>query len=344
MIWFDLDNSPHVPLFRPVFAELQKRRLPYLVTARDFAQTKDLLRYWNIDHRMLGVHGGKSRIRKIINLVHRSNTLVKEVRRKNIKLAVSHGSRTQVVAAKRLRIPSLLMIDYEYTETRIFNLFASWLLVPSLIPEPRLARAGFNLQKVIRYSGFKEEIYLRDFVPDPTFRRQIGLADDQILVTIRPPSTTSNYHEEKSSQLFQRCLECFSADPRVICLVLSRTEAELKLIPSTLRAKENILILQQPVDGLQLLWHSDLVISGGGTVNREAALLGVPTYSIFAGPRPYLDEYLESAGRLRFLENFGDIDKMQLEKRRIDLHYQPTNPQLASSVTDTIVGLSGRGD
>jgi predicted glycosyltransferase len=342
MIWFDLDNSPHVPLFRPILCELKKRNVDYFVTARDFAQTKDLLRYWNIEHILVGVHGGRNKVGKIVNLLQRSNRLTKEIRGKEITLAVSHGSRTQLVAAKGMGIPSILMVDYEYTERKIFNFLASWLLVPSLIPEQRLAAAGFNLRKVVRYTGFKEEIYLKDFVPDLAFRKQIGLSDDQVLVTLRPPSTTSNYHEGKSERLFQQCLEHFSTDSGTVCLVMNRTDAELDLIPASLRKKENISILSKPVDGLQLLWHSDIVVSGGGTVNREAALLGIPTYSIFTGRRPYLDEYLQEIGKLKFLESSVDINSVEVHRRNIGYHYQASNPELVFRITDLLLELGER--
>lgn len=343
MFWFDLDNSPHVPLFRPIFAELQKRNKAYFITARDFAQTKDLLALWNIPHALLGKHGGKSKLCKIVNLFQRARALTRVVQGKPVNLAVSHGSRTQLVAAKRLGIPAVLMLDYEYTEARIFNTLATYLLMPAFIPERRLSEAGFKLQKVVRYTGFKEEIYMRDFVPDVGFRKSLQIDPGTILITLRPPSMLGNYHDEKSETLFRACLDCFSAHENTHCLIVNRTNAERKLLNSGLLEKKNISFLSRPVDGLQLLWASDIVVSGGGTMNREAALLGVPTYSIFTGRRPYLDEYLHERGRLTFIDDLRKIESIPLAKRTANGSFQPANRQLPAQITDLILDLKQKG-
>lgn len=343
MIWFDLDNSPHVPLFRPIFAELSRRRQAHFITARDFAQTKDLLALWNIPHTMLGRHGGKSKIGKLVNLLQRGRELARLVRGQAVTLAVSHGSRTQLVAAASLGIPAVLMLDYEYTETRIFNTLATYLLMPAAIPDQRLAQAGFKLSKVIRYAGFKEEVYLRDFTPDPAFRPALGLAPQEILVTLRPPSIVGNYHNDKSEALFRACLEFFSAQQNVQCVIVNRTAAERRLLPAAIRRRSNLRVLERAVDGLQLLWASDVVVSGGGTMNREAALLGVPTYSIFTGRRPYLDEYLQEAGRMTFIEQARQIDSIPLQPRDRTAAFTPGNPNLPAEITEVILNLRRRG-
>lgn len=339
-IWFDLDNSPHVPLFRPILAELRERGETVFVTAREFAQTKDLLSFWGIEHTMVGAHGGKSKVRKVLNLLERSSALMRAVPKRGISLAVSHGSRAQLVAAKRMLIPSILMLDYEYTENRIFNLLARHLLVPAAIPDKRLVEAGFRMKKVIRYEGFKEEIYLKDFVPDPGFRKVIGVENERILVTIRPPSMTGNYHEVRSEGLYRQALRHCAAHPNVHCLIVNRTPAELAIIPDELRRDGRVTLLSKPVDGLQLLWHSDVVISGGGTMNREAALLGVPTFSIFTGRRPYLDEHLQSQGRLTFIETTEQVGSIPFSKRVIPTQYVASNKGLAATLTELLVSLS----
>jgi len=339
MIWFDLDNSPHVPLFRPIFAELRRRQQEHFITARDFAQTKDLLSLWQIPHTLVGRHGGKGKSSKIVNLLQRSGELTRLMRGQAIQLAVSHGSRTQLVAAARLGIPTLLMLDYEYTEARIFNALATHLLMPAAIPDRRLAQAGFKLHKVIRYRGFKEEIYLHDFTPEPAFRQKLGIDPQMVLVTLRPPSTVGNYHDDKSEKLFRTALEVFSRHAEVQCLVVNRTMAEQRLLGEAWRRRPNIRVLDQAVDGLQLLWASDVVVSGGGTMNREAALLGVPTYSIFTGRRPYLDEYLQEQGRLTFIEKAGEIANIPLQRRNRSAAFTPGNPDLPAEITEMILSL-----
>ncbi len=341
MIWFDLDNSPHVPLFRPIFAELGKRREDYFVTARAHAQTEELLQLWSIPHRSVGRHGGKSVWRKLWTLGERSAALLWCVRGMKFSLAVSHGSRSHLLAARLQGVPYLCMSDYEFAEHRFINLLATHILMPVYIPRERLVQAGFNLGKLIQYSGFKEQIYLKDFHPSPAFRKSIGVDESSILITVRPPSITANYHDPRSEVLFRRCLAHFLRHKDAICLVVNRTEAERRLVNGQ-EANPNLKILDKAVDGLQLLWHSDLVVSGGGTMNREAALLGVPTYSIFTGRRPAMDEYLQQQGRLTFIEEVRQAEEIPVQKRAIPAGYAPTNVGLAAWVTELILDLQDR--
>jgi uncharacterized protein len=335
MIWFDLDNSPHVPIFRLILQELQKKDQKFIITARDFAQTIGLLNFWGIDHIAVGRHGGKNKLNKVINLFHRSKQLRDIVKSKNITLAVSHGSRTQVLTSFSMGIDSIVMLDYEYTESRIFNTCATYLLIPSLIPDQRLREAGFNMKKVIRYHGFKEELYLNDFIPNPGFRKTLGISDESILVTLRPPSTVGNYHDNRSETYFKECIKYFSNKKNVICLIINRLTDDKNLLLSQSENKSNIKFLDKAVDGLQLIWNSDIVVSGGGTMNRESALLNVPTYSIFTGRRPYLDEYLQERKKLTFINKIEDIENIPVKKRNISVN----EISFGNKVVDEVAGL-----
>jgi len=337
--WFDLDNSPHVPLFRPIFAELEKRDEDYLVTAREFAQTKDLLELYKIDYKLIGKHGGKNKLSKVINLFIRANQLKKAVSKNNIDLAVSHGSRTQLVACKRLNISSILMADYEFTESKIFNALASHLLIPKFIPDDRLVAQGFNLKKVIRYNCFKEELYLSGFQADPNFYQQLEIEQDNILVVIRPPSMVGNYHDKRSENLLITAIKHLSKFDKVIILIVNRTDTEKRYIESNIKIGGNVRFLNKAVDGLQLLNTADMTISGGGTMNRESALLGTKTYSIFTGRSPYLDEYLQKLGRLKFFTSESEIKSIipaKVKEREILLHMD--NPQ--EEITDLLLDLA----
>lgn len=337
--WFDLDNSPHVPLFRPVFNELQKRNIDYLVTAREFAQTRDLLELYNINYNLVGKHGGKNKLAKIVNLFIRANQLKKFVSKTKIDLAVSHGSRTQLVACKRLNIPSVLMADYEYTESKIFNTLADYLVIPKFIPDEHLASQGFNLKKIIRYNCFKEELYLTDFQADPNFRKQLNIESDNILVVIRPPSMVGNYHDNRSENLLITAIKHLGEFDKVIILIVNRTDIEKHFIESNVKIGGNVRFLEKAVDGLQLLNAADITISGGGTMNRESALLGTKTYSIFTGRRPYLDEYLQEQGRMKFISTIKEIKSIipqKISNRKILLH--TTNPK--QEITDLLIDLA----
>jgi len=183
-------------------------------------------------------------------------------------------------------------------------------------------------------------VYLQDFVPQADFRRRLDVDEQTILVTIRPPSVVGNYHDRRSEELFQLCLDYAASDGNTICLIVNRGRAEEVLVPQHLRTRRNVRFLQKPVDGLQLLWHSDVVISGGGTMNREASLLGVPVYSIFTGRRPYLDESLAEQGRLRFIDGAEQVKTIPLVWRAKSQYSASTNHNLAREIADIIIDLS----
>jgi len=338
-IWFDLDNLPHVSLFRPIFKELEKRKVKYIVTARDFNNTLEQLKYWNIKHTAIGIHGGKNKLKKIINLLERSYQLQKYFKNiNNIGLAVSHGSRTQILAAKKMGIKSIVMMDYEYTETKIFNYFSTYMLIPKYIPDSRLTSVGLNLQKIIRYNGFKEQIYLNNFKPDKNFREQINISDESILVVIRPPAFAGNYHDPKSEELLISGLNYFSNNDNTICLILSRTSDDKDFILSKITTSNKIRFLDKQVDGLQLLYSADITVSGGGTMNRESALLGTQTYSIFTGKRPYLDEYLEKQGKLTFINQPDDFYNIHIKRDMGKKFFKNSvRSNLAKEIVDIII-------
>lgn len=343
MLWFDLDNSPHVPLFNPILLELSKRQIDYLVTARDFAQTRELLQLCNIDYTLIGGHGGKNKVKKIANLFYRAHQLKKVIKEKHISLSISHGSRTQLVATKMKAIKSLLMFDYEYTESKIFNMLSTFMLAPKFIPEKRLIEAGFNTKKLIRYNGFKEELYLSQFKPITNFRKQIDVEEDQLLVVLRPPSMVGNYHDSKSEKLLIGVINHFLSDKSVAILVVNRTKTEKDFLLHHFKISERLRFLSKAIDGLQLLFASDYTISGGGTMNRESALLGTKTYSIFSGRRPYLDEYLQDLNRLTFIESTADIKRIEI-RRHIKSDILLHSNALVDEVTDIIIDLSKKSN
>lgn len=334
-LWIDLDNAPHVPLFRPLIEVWKKRGVNLLVTARDFHGTLELCRMWGIDHVAVGKHGGAGKFGKLANLFERAAQLSRVSKPFKPDLAVSHGSRTQIVAAKVMGVPSVVMMDYEFTEAFFFKRFTRTILMPAAIPEERLAACGFPMGKVTRYNGFKEELYLPAFKPDPGFRTSVGVPADKTLLTIRPSAMMANYHNPLSEQIVLSLLERALANPDVVPLVVSRTKADRALIVE--RFGDRVRFLEKAVDGLQLIWASDVFVSGGGTMNREAALLGVPAYSIFTGRKPYLDEYLAKQGRLTFVDSLEKVGGIELRKRVIPAE----GPLVRQGLAEEVAGMIG---
>jgi len=336
-IWIDLDNSPHVPMFRPVIEEFKRRGVEYVITARDYAQTASLLEFWEIPHSLIGRHGGKNKIKKVFNLFERSGQLWKYIRNESVDLALSHGSRTQLVTSRFMGIESVLMMDYEYTEAKIFNLCSDHILIPEYIPDSRLESVNIDLKKVVRYPGFKEELYLNDFKPQPGYREKLGIGDDRILVTVRPPAMEGNYHDSLSERIILEILGKLTAVEGTYPLIVGRTKKDRDFLEEHFGGM--IHFLEEAVDGLQLIWSSDIFISGGGSMNREAALLGIPTYSIFTGRKPYLDEHLAREGRLTFIDTLEKTDLLDIRKRDIQGSFTGSNAGLVGKVVDIILSI-----
>ena len=315
-IWVDLDNSPHVPFFAPIIEKLEESGDSVLITARDCFQVCDLADLLHLNYRRVGRHYGKHKSWKLIGLCWRALQLLPHVLRYKPQLALSHGSRSQLIVANLLRIPSITVADYEYSTIWMW-VRPTWVITPEIIPSEKM---HFHQHRVLKYPGIKEDVYVPRFKPDSAILASLGLEKaNDLIVLIRPPATEAHYHRPESDELFALVLNFLGSKPDIKMVLLPRNEHQAAAIRSkwgTLFASGRALIPSQVTDGLNLIWHSDLVISGGGTMNREAAALGVPVYSIFRGEIGAVDRYLVSVGRLILIERPQDVvDKLVLAKR-----------------------------
>lgn len=312
-LWIDLDNSPHVPLFAPLIRHLREEGWRVFITARDFAQTLDLVAQIGLDAVPVGVHAGKSKIRKVANLPVRAVQLMRVVRSFRPHASLSHGSRTQALASRLLGIPQIVMFDYEWTELRILSKLATRLLCPRALTADRLIQIGAPIEKVSWYDGFKEDLYLGEFRSDPGFRASIGVGEGAKLVTIRPPGMIGNYHDARSEDLCAAAIRHVVSMPGTVAVILPKTRLEREFIDAVTPkgGPGRFIIPERALPGLQLLHASDGAISGGGTMNRESALLGTTTWSIFTGRRAMVDEELVRRGLLRFATSVHDVHAME---------------------------------
>ncbi len=332
-IWVDLDNSPHVPFFRPIIEELRARDYEMLITARDAYQVRELLEFYGVSGKIVGKHHGKHKVWKALGTCWRAFELSRIIRKEKPDLAINHGSRGCLLACALLGIPSVTLLDYEFT-TKVPTIKPTWLMAPTVLPDDQLPMGS----KVLKYPGIKEDVYLPGFHPDPSLRKRLGIAPDDLLVTVRPPATEAHYHNPESEPLLAEALKIFVANKNTQILLLPRNkrqEAELRSGWSESIATGKILIPQHVEDGLNLIWNSDLVISGGGTMNREAAAMGVPVYSIFRGKIGAVDRYLADAGRLVMLETIDDVRTKVKAVRREKLKRQLVGS--GSQALETIV-------
>src|SRR5580658_3073441 len=314
-VWIDLDNSPHVPFFVPIIEDLEKRGYSILLTARHAAQVDELLDFYHLDGRRVGSSYGKRTLAKVAGTVVRACRLLPMVFKEKPLFALSHGSRAQLVVASLLRLPCIVMTDYEFANQSMVRMSSSWALVPDVIPTDSLHMAR---ERVLHYPGIKEDVYVPRFRPDPAVRKQLGLEDSDLVVTVRPPASEAHYHNVEGDALFRAVIAFLRVHPETKIVLLPRSDKQAALAHQTwpdLLSSGKMTIPPHVVDGLNLIWHSDLVISGGGTMNREAAALNVPVYSIFRGKIGAVDRYLVDQRRLVLIENEKDIAKIGVVRR-----------------------------
>lgn len=335
-IWVDITNSPHVVIFRPLIDRMRARGHEVVVTARDFAQTIGMLDRFEIPHITVGAHGGGSRVGKARAMGHRSLALARFARRGGFDVAVAHGSTDQPIAARLARIPQVTMFDYEHAATMHHwnGRLASRVLVPRAIPESALARYGIRSPKLLRYPGLKEEYYLADHAIDDGVIDELALDRTRLIAVLRPPPEVTLYHRGASTELFTATLaRLLDAAPHVQTVVLPRTgEQRAALVGS------RAIVPVRPVDGPSLVAAADFVVSAGGTMNREAAALGVPAYTPFAGRLGAVDRALIDDGRLRRLTDPGDIELVRRPTgERPPLRDPELLIDLILSVRDTLI-------
>jgi uncharacterized protein len=304
----------HVLVFRPVIERLRRRGHEVEVTARDYSQTVELLRMHSIDATVFGRHGGASRPRKALALAQRTFAMRRFGRGRDFDLAIAHGSNDLAIAAAMLRIPAANTFDYEFAvaQHNVGCRLARRVLVPDRIPAERLRRYGVGPRKLVQYPGLKEEYYLADFEPDPRVLEDLGVDRDRIVVVFRPPPEVALYHRAENP-LFPRVLERVGTDPGVHAVVIARTDEQRDHVRGL--GFPSLIVPDHAVDAQSLIALADLVISAGGTMNREAVALGTPVYTSYRGRMGGVDEALIREGRLRPLT---DADSIELRKRPSD--------------------------
>ena len=304
-IWVDLTNSPHVLVMRPLIERMREAGHEVTVTARDFAQTVQLLERFGMDHEVIGRHRGERRSSKAVGLASRSLALARWARGRRFDLAMGHGSNDVSVAARLLRVPSATAFDYEWAAAQhhVNCRLVQAVVVPEAIPPERLDRYGAR-GKLRRYPGLKEEYYLADFEPDRSVLHELELHDREPIAVVRTPPEVSLYHRFESS-LFRQVLDRLRGAQTV---VLPRTQRQR----DELARRGGFVVPERAIDAQSLIAFADLVISAGGTMNREAVALGTPVWTTFEGRLGAVDEALLADGRLRRL---ASADQVVLERR-----------------------------
>ncbi|HEY3375696.1 MAG TPA: DUF354 domain-containing protein [Candidatus Aquicultor sp.] len=312
-IWIDITNTPHVLIFRPLIKELQAQGHEVLVTAREFAQTSQLLDRFGIKHTLIGKHQGKEVYRKIYGLASRTSRLIGYAAGKRFNLSIGHGSNDCALASFFLRIPHVTMFDYEFAKAmHSINLrVATKVLIPDMIPSEPLYEYGGTDAKIDKYPGLKEEYYLADFSPDESVVDEIGLDIGKIVIVMRTPPDVALYHRFHNP-IFMDVLRKFAARDDIQVVLLPRTPEQRDEVLSF--GFSNVFIPAKAVDAQSLIYYSDLVISAGGTMNREAVALNTPVYTLFSGRMGAIDTKLIAQGKMMKLT---DPDHIEIKKKAV---------------------------
>ncbi|MDQ3952280.1 MAG: DUF354 domain-containing protein [Actinomycetota bacterium] len=292
-IWIDIANAPHAPFFAPISDELERRGHRVIVTAWDRGQARALAEETWPGAILVGSGYERGVFEKGLSIWRRARALARRVRHERPDLALGHGSYAQVMSARMIRCRATTMLDYEHQPANHLSMrLAHRVVMPRAIPLSAVRRMGATARKTVWYDGFKEDVTLSRFRPDPRFRETLGVAGDDVLVTVRPPAEGALYHRE-SNPIFRDLLARLVATGAVV-LVTPRTTGQ----GDALGTVEGVRILREAVSGADLLWASDLVVGAGGTMTREAAILGVPSVSIFSQELGAVDRALVAEGRL----------------------------------------------
>jgi uncharacterized protein len=331
-------------VLRPIIEGLEARGHQVSVTTRRYGQTEGVLDLLGIPYASFGRHADSGTGAKAGAVAARSARLLRWARGRSFDVALAHGSVDLAVVGTLLRIPQVQMQDYEHAglQRKLAWRAARLVIVPDAIPMDRLQAAGARPGKLLRYPGLKEDYYLADLVPDPSVIAALGLdalgirperaADERVLVVVRPPPESSAYHAD--NPLYERVLDRLLDAPATVVVLIPRTERQRR--SALARDAERLIVPGSAVDAQSLIAFSDLVVSAGGTMNREAVALGVPVYTIFSGRMGAVDGRLIAAGRLRELRDPGS-----LELRKREAEPGPADPRDPSPLVDGVIAAVG---
>jgi len=331
--WFDLENAPDVLFFEPIYKKLKNKNHEVYVTCRDYARVPELAKIYGMEAQTVGVYGGKAMIMKYLVGVSRSLKLGAYSLRKKIDLAVGFGSRPLALTCKMLGIRNASVIDYEHVAVTELNKFCDFVYVPDLVSLECFIDKGLKKKKLRTFPGLKEDVYVSSY---KNSGKELYRRADKINVLIRPSASTAHYHNQKSEIILKGILGRIMANKDVNAVLLERRRSDVYKV----YMDRNIKVLEKPAKGLDLIQESDVVISGGGTMVREAAVMGVPSYSIFTGELGVLDKKLAEEGRVHLIREPEDIGKIRFEKIKSHKLSQRADPHTLEFFVNEFVKLA----
>ena len=338
-VWIDLANSPHVATFEPVVARLRRDGAGVVLTVRDHAQTLELARRSFGDVTPVRGESPAGWAAKGLEIVRRAERLRRFALETEPDVALSHGSYAQLLAALAARVPGVTMMDYEHQPANHLSFrLARRVIVPEIFPSEQLRRSGGRPRKIVRYAGFKEELYLDRFVPDPAVLDELGLDRARVIAVLRPPPEGALYHRMTNDR-FEELLAQAVGQPDLQIVLLPRVREQAERY----RGRDGVVVPERPVDGRSLLAFADLTIGAGGTMNRESALLGTPTYTVFRGELAAVDAELMRLGLLHDLRAPSTLPVFAKKPLRDAAKAADHGEVILGVVLETVEEVAGKG-
>lgn len=273
-VWFDVMNTPQVHFLLSIKTMFQEDT-EFLFTAREFSETAKLLEK-NLDESFetIGSHHGKKYIDKIAGTFHRFLQI--HSKKLDYDLSISNGSENAIWSSFLRGKQSIAFGDNDTARQWTYSKFCDFSFFPNAISRPLLNKQGLKDKKLYLYDGYKEDIYLRNYKPDLDFKSTLPFDN---YVVVRPENIMANYIRNGEVQSIAPELLKMLSERGFNILYMPRYDfdkAYAKGIP-------NIYIPENPINGLDACYFSQAVLTGAGTFAREAACLGVPSVSFFAG-------------------------------------------------------------
>jgi predicted glycosyltransferase len=342
-VWLDIDNPPQTRYFIPLAHWFERKGCETLITARASESTLAILESEGVPFHQIGTSFGKGSFRKVRGLVGRTRMLRSFIMRgeRNVDLVIA-GSRSSTLAAKRLGVPSFVIVDYEHVNLLIYRLAGSFVLHPDVIGGATLAARGLGQKRLMPFYGLKEDFTFAevDLARVAPYRFPESNGSD-VRVLVRPPAEESHYYRPESLELTIALLR-YLAERKVEVVFVPRYERQVRYLDDIRTWAKSPIVLEKPVPFVALLKAVDVVVSAGGTMLREAAFLGIPAYSVFRSRIGAVDRYLASIGRLGLLTSPGDFSDLQL-RRRTSITPLRQDQRIIEQVTEMILERAGSG-
>jgi predicted glycosyltransferase len=343
-VWIDIENPPQVQYLLPFKEAFEAAGAEVTVTARDYDVAYDLLRARGVAFEPVGASYGKGKRRKVVGMVRRTLALASVMRRGPRPIALVCNGRAAPLAARLLGVPVFVIEDYEFSHEGVHRLAGSHIVHPEVIDPEAFRRQGIRADRLITFAGIKEDLSFTGIdvgaVAPHAFPELEG--SDLVKVLFRPPAEEAHYHREETAGLALAILERLAAEERVVVVFSPRYPWQVEYLSRFEWVNEPV-VMRDVVPFVSLLRGVDAVVSGGGTMLREAAYLGVPAYSIFQGELGGVDQHLVQTGRVQLVNAPEGLDEIAGARAR----RQPAmraDPALLRQIVSTVLERTGAAE